>query len=63
MKSSCKQCGGKTMEKGGTKKPMMRGGGKVATMATKSFPSVSTKSGVGAKVKSMASKLITRKKK
>lgn len=55
-------CGG-SMKKGGTKKPMMRGGGKIATKATASFPSVSTGSGVGAKVKSMASKLMTRKKK
>lgn len=50
MKKGCMACGG-SMKKGGTKKPVMRGGGKVATKATASFPSVSTATGVGAKTK------------
>jgi len=48
-KAGCMSCGG-SMSKGGTKKPVMRGG-KIATKSTASFPSVSTKSGVGAKKK------------
>jgi hypothetical protein len=49
-KMGCAQCGG-TMKKGGSKKSVMRGGGKVATMATKLFPSVSKTKGVGSKKK------------
>jgi hypothetical protein len=49
-KMGCASCGG-SMKKGGTKKPLMRGGGKVATKATAGFPSVTKSKGVGSKKK------------
>jgi hypothetical protein len=35
-KMGCASCGG-SMKKGGTKKPVMRGGGKIATMKTPTY--------------------------
>lgn len=43
--------GNRIRKNGGSKKPVMRGGGKVATKSTAGFPSVSKTKGVGSKKK------------